>query len=61
MGRLENKEVLITGECKGQGAYEAEVFASEGASVILADVDIKHVMPYKKKLNIEKVTPFLYV
>lgn len=51
MGRLENKVVLITGAGKGQGAYEAELFASEGASVILADVDIQACNAVQKKIE----------
>ena len=51
MGRLENKVVLITGAGKGQGAYEAEVFASEGASVILADVDIQACNAVQKEIE----------
>ena len=51
MGRLENKVVLITGAGKGQGAYEAEVFASEGASVVLADVDIRACNAVQKQIE----------
>lgn len=38
MGRVDGKVVLITGAARGQGAAEAEMFAREGATVILADV-----------------------
>ena len=38
MGRLDNKVVLITGGARGQGADEGELFAAEGATVVLADV-----------------------
>ena len=38
MGRLDGKVVLITGGARGQGADEGELFASEGAVVVLADV-----------------------
>ncbi len=37
-GRLDGKVVLITGGSRGQGAVEGELFASEGATVVLADV-----------------------
>ena len=51
MGRLENKVALITGAGKGQGAYEAEVFASECASVILADVDLQACSTVQEKIE----------
>jgi 3alpha(or 20beta)-hydroxysteroid dehydrogenase len=37
-GRLEGKIALITGASRGQGAAHAELFAAEGAKVILCDV-----------------------
>ena len=40
-GRLQDKIALITGASGGQGLVEAELFAAEGAVVILADVSDK--------------------
>ncbi len=37
-GRLAGKVALITGGARGQGAVEGELFASHGATVVLADV-----------------------
>jgi NAD(P)-dependent dehydrogenase (short-subunit alcohol dehydrogenase family) len=39
MNRLENKTALITGGASGLGLAAAELFAREGAIVILSDVD----------------------
>jgi len=41
MGRLDNKVAIISGAGKGQGAFEAALFASEGAKVVLADLDME--------------------
>lgn len=39
MARLHNKKVLITGAAKGIGLAVAELFAKEGALVLLSDID----------------------
>ena len=39
--RLAGKVAVITGGARGQGAAEAELFAREGAQVIVADVDVE--------------------
>ena len=42
-GRLHGKVALISGAARGQGAVHAELFASEGASVVLGDILEKEV------------------
>jgi NAD(P)-dependent dehydrogenase (short-subunit alcohol dehydrogenase family) len=38
MGRLDGKTVIITGAARGQGAVAAEIFAREGAQLVLSDI-----------------------
>ena len=38
MGRLDGKVAVITGAARGQGVAEAELFAGEGARVVLTDL-----------------------
>ena len=39
MGRLENKVAIITGSAQGMGAEHARLFISEGAKVVLTDLN----------------------
>ena len=40
-GRLEGKVGLVTGAGSGIGRATAQMFASEGAKVIVADIDVE--------------------
>jgi 3(or 17)beta-hydroxysteroid dehydrogenase len=42
MGRFERKVVIVTGAASGLGAATVQLFASEGAIVVLSDVDVKN-------------------
>lgn len=42
MGRLAGKVAIITGAAKGLGEADARLFAREGATVILTDVDVEN-------------------
>ena len=39
--RLQDKVAIITGAARGMGASEARIFASEGAKVVLADIQVE--------------------
>ncbi len=42
MDRLKNKVAIITGAAKGLGEADARLFAQEGATVIITDVDVEN-------------------
>ena len=42
MGRLQGKVAIITGAAKGLGEADARIFAREGATVILTDMDVEN-------------------
>jgi NAD(P)-dependent dehydrogenase (short-subunit alcohol dehydrogenase family) len=51
MKRLENKVALITGAAKGMGKAEAQLFAQEGAKLIITDLDIVNLDKVEKELS----------
>ncbi|AZU64445.1 SDR family NAD(P)-dependent oxidoreductase [Neobacillus mesonae] len=51
MGRLDGKVVIITGAAGGQGAFEAELFAREGAKVVATDMQTDLLEKVVTKIN----------
>lgn len=51
MGRLDGKVVLMTGGARGLGAEGAQLFAKEGASVMLGDVADEEGAATAEKIN----------
>jgi 3alpha(or 20beta)-hydroxysteroid dehydrogenase len=49
--RLEGRSVIITGGARGMGAAEAELFRSEGAQVLIADVDAERGRKVAERLG----------
>lgn len=53
MGRLENKIAIITGGASGMGAAMAKLFASQGATVIAADINEDNLAKISELENVE--------
>lgn len=51
MSRLLNKVAIITGGASGQGAAEAELFAKEGAKIVIADVQTELMEQTAARIN----------
>ncbi|MBW6536885.1 MAG: SDR family NAD(P)-dependent oxidoreductase [Mariniphaga sp.] len=51
LGRLENKTVIVTGAAQGFGAGIAEILFSEGANIVVADLNEEKGKEFAGKLN----------
>jgi NAD(P)-dependent dehydrogenase (short-subunit alcohol dehydrogenase family) len=51
LGRLRGKPAVVTGAAKGIGRATAELFAREGARLVLADVDEDGLAELRKRLD----------
>ena len=49
--RLQDKVAIITGAARGMGAAEARIFASEGAKVVLADIQVEDGQSVTKEIT----------
>lgn len=52
MKRLENKVAIITGGAMGMGAATAELFAKEGAKVVIADLNEEKAYEQTEKIKV---------
>ena len=55
MGRLQDKVAIITGAAKGLGEADARMFAREGATVILTDMDAQKLATQQNFMNMMSV------
>ncbi len=60
MGLLENRSSIVTGGGQGIGKAVAEVFAREGASVLIADIDSKKGKETRDTIKISGGNAFFY-
>jgi NAD(P)-dependent dehydrogenase (short-subunit alcohol dehydrogenase family) len=51
MNKLKNKTAIITGSANGIGLATARLFATEGAAVVLADIDVENGEAAAEEIN----------
>ena len=51
MGRLENKVVVITGAASGLGLADAKALATEGARIVMTDIDVAKGVDEARELD----------